>query len=780
MSTHRHKDGLFWPSLFYPSIPQDRDTSETLLQEELSQIRQISCEYDSRILTREMLSLTSLDAYAWHQEAIANAAPVLACERVALKFMLEDTDLAEALLSEEELEKAQATYARKQYNSAALKRLLALFCGLLASQRDKTQNTLRNLFTLPLLEEYRRACAEEAEKSFKPLKRLVDRIAAGVNGACYFHSNDYFNRTPFLPEHLNEYVVGRFGYDYNAALNAAHANSSYLLSMDDQSRLHRRVLQSALLDDPALWEKQEVFDVVEFLKQVEERNGLRHAHKLLDHIFGNLQKVPDARTVLENRLPLYMAEYTFHLQALEERARRCAFDRLRLYGDPALLQNEPLCYPASVPSDLQTRLCRGREIWESFIGEFAYPHDKERVLRILREEVERFAAAPLGPPLDRRARRHQPREFAILLDRDAFLYDPHSSERALLAAHHPDFFSPENIFNRVYLKVFALTRLSEEPTVQYVCLHKIFLDVIKLLESRFGLRTAHQTDDGARAAKYQALKAKLADCGVTVSDSRREEYTVALLDWDTALQEEYELFPVLEQLGDAIYGLAVAEMLFYNPATEAMAKRFEDMTCAETQIRLSRFQGLDRLYHSVGASGKYGDVDSGYPREEAFTLREASNRYNLRETYLADSLEMILGAVCRDKGADTAIKLAKGWLTEAFPEDFPPEIRFGEDTRRMEELGEDYWIRILPAPLTHMTPPQRTLWMAAEKALLTVVLGTDTVEKRRFITNSHGNTVGDFSRISWAFYEYLQKGRDAFLSRYGEAARKAFEDSRKA
>jgi hypothetical protein len=48
------------------------------------------------------------------------------------------------------------------------------------------------------------------------------------------------------------------------------------------------------------------------------------------------------------------------------------------------------------------------------------------------------------------------------------------------------------------------------------------------------------------------------------------------------------------------------------------------------------------------------------------------------------------------------------------------------------------------------------------------------------ITDSHGNAVGDFSRVSWAFYEYLQKGRDAFLSRYGDAARKAFEDSRKA
>jgi hypothetical protein len=210
-----------------------------------------------------------------------------------------------------------------------------------------------------------------------------------------------------------------------------------------------------------------------------------------------------------------------------------------------------------------------------------------------------------------------------------------------------------------------------------------------------------------------------------------------------------------------------------------MGKSLEDMVRAETQIRLSRFHGLDQLYYSVATSGKYGDTDSGYPTYDTFVVNDSVSNRELREKYLADSLEMILGALCRDLGFTPALRLAKRWLTEAFPEDFPPEIRISEETRHIEQIGEDYWTRILPSPLAYMTPPQSTLWMAAEKALLTVALGTDTPEKRQFITYSHGNAVGDFGRVSWAFYDYLHDGWDALLSKHGEAARKAFEATKK-
>lgn len=778
MSMNRQKDGLFWSSFFYPSIRTDEDSAEKRLQEKIDWIRQYACQYNGQYFVREMLSLSGIESCEWHE--VNNSIPLLTCERVALKFMLETSNFAADFLTEEELTKAQATYERKQYNSAILKQLLTYFFNalrLLHSEPEGSVNKLHNLFTIPLVDEYRRVYIEEAEKSFKPLKRQVDKIASGVNGSCYFHSESLFGEAERLTDTLNSYVTQQFGYDYNAVLHSNRSIHSYLLPSRDQSYMSRRVLQTALLDDPDLWSRNESFNVILFLKQVEERNSIRHACKLLDHIFGNLQKDPHADIVLTRHLPLYMAKYDLHLEALEERTHRFSFERLSAYGDPVLLQNEPLCYPASVPADAEKKLQAGKRLWEAFIGEFAYPHEKERVMQTLRDEVERFARTE--PSTEYQHPKKWPREIAILLDRDSFLYEPNSYDRALFTAHFSDFFSSENIWNRVFLKAHALTQLSDDPAVQFACLHKIYLDVIKLLEERFGIRTAHQINDRVREQKYQALKVKLAEFDLHISDNRKEEYTVALLDWDTALQEEYETFPVLEQLGDSIYNLAVAEMLFYNPATDAMGKSLEDMVRAETQIRLSRFHGLDQLYYSVGTSGKYGDIDSGYTSHDSFVIDDSTRTWRLPEKYLADSLEMILGAVCRDLGFEPALRLAKRWLTEAFPEDFPPEIRISEETRHIEQIGEDYWTRILPSPLVYMTPPQSTLWMAAEKALLTVALGTDTPEKRQFITYSHGNAVGDFGRVSWAFYDYLHDGWDALLSKHGEAARKAFEATKK-
>lgn len=771
MSFYGQKDGLFWPSYFFPDL---RDQPKEISRK-ISEIKQFAGEYRGDFFKGLMLSRSNHEPPHWYDPD--NHAPRLACERVALKFMLVDSNFAADFLSEEELDKAQDTYARKQHNNHILQKLLAYFAYAFQSgsyRLSTDQDPLLNLFAIPILDEYKKCLAEEVDKRFKPLKKEIDHIASGVHGSCYFHCEAARNHYDPLPEDLTIYVSEHYGDAYRRSLSPSEALHSYLLPSEKQREITRRVLQRALLEDADFWSKCNDFDVILFLRQVEEHNGSRHARKILDRIVANLEKDPDAQLVLEHGLPICMADFQAHLYALEERTRRFTFSRLS-HIDPDCIDIylEGFCYPALVPSCVEPKLQAGKALWEAFIGEFAYPHDKEKAFRCLREEVERFAQTETFT-------KKKPREIAILLDRDAFLYEANCPDRTLFSAHHPDFFSAENIWNRVYLKAYILTCMVKEEQDRYVCLHKIYLDVIKLLESRFGLKTAHQVDDEARAHKYLALKEKLASLDVEISDSRREEYIIALLDWDTALREEYDTFPILEQLGDALYGLAVAEMLFYQPNSEgpglvSMANRFEDMTRAEAQITLSRFHGFDKLYHSVGASGKYGEHDSGYGSNDAFVINDTANKWELREKYLADSLEMILGAVCRDRGFETALRLAKRLLTEAYPQEFPPEIRHGEDTRHMEQIGEDYWTRILPAPLTPMIPAQMTLWRALEKAFLTVVLGTDTDDKRVYITYTYGNTLGASHHVNWPFYDYLHGGWNALLQGYSEQAKLSFE-----
>ena len=125
MSMNRHKDGLFWPSFFYPSLAQDIDSTNKRLQEQINSIRQNAQPYNGQHFIQEMLEYAHISSREWFIPD--NPIPLLACERVALRFMLEDSSFAADFLTEEELEKAKATFARGQYTSGLMKKLLKYF-----------------------------------------------------------------------------------------------------------------------------------------------------------------------------------------------------------------------------------------------------------------------------------------------------------------------------------------------------------------------------------------------------------------------------------------------------------------------------------------------------------------------------------------------------------------------------------------------------------------------------------------------------------------------------
>ena len=121
MSFDRHRDGLFWSSLFSISGEQKKHI--------LNRIKESQLDYTSQWLATKMLEFSGMRRifdYRADDHCMQTA-----CERVALKFMLCDSDFAKDILSDEELEKANDVYARKQYNSKILKKLLSHFLVLL-------------------------------------------------------------------------------------------------------------------------------------------------------------------------------------------------------------------------------------------------------------------------------------------------------------------------------------------------------------------------------------------------------------------------------------------------------------------------------------------------------------------------------------------------------------------------------------------------------------------------------------------------------------------------
>ena len=758
MSMYRHRDGLFWLSLF--SIPSEKEKKQLL-----KWINERHIDYTAQWLASEMLELSGMGHSEYRADDPCMQA---ACEHVALKFMLCDSDLAKDLLSEEELAKATEVYARKQYNSKLLQKILHDFLNILIEQREK--NNLRNLFTISIIDELRKVQEEEINRTYGALKKAIEKVASGVKSNCYYEAeHDFYGFITPLNDSLNQFLLNKLGYNFNQA-NERHAdNGMSTLFCNYEQKVSNNILQLALVNDTDFWSKHENFGVVTFLNEIAKLNDIRHAEKVLTFIAENLQKMPHMQLVFEHHFPLWMSKYDELVESLEDQAFRFSFKRLESYCDLSIVKSVPLCHPMSKAEPAFFEI--GEEFWNRFIREYNYPNDYETVTSYLIDEVNRFV---LGDT-------HEYNDIAVILDCAPFRYSANNEDRRLFTAYHPDCFSFENIWKRVYLKAYAVTLLSDDEQMQFSYLQRIFVDLIKAIERRIGICTVHQLDTSTREKHFKELKRILGTYGINASEEHKNDYIISLLDRDTALIEEAEAFPVLEQIGDAIYGFAVAELLFYDPDTEGMAEKFEHFTRAEAQVLISKKQGFDKLYLQIGLPAKYVEFDSLFYDYETFD-EEKLQALN-QEKYLADSLEMIIGSAYRDLGVVQAIGFAKQLLLKTFPKQLHEEVRPTEENKHNKGIDMDYWSRILPSPCSVMTGELHTLWNALDKVILIASLGTDDKDKRRYITHSFGNTAiyGESHNygVAWAFHDYLNNGLSSVLEKYGETIRDNYKNNKK-
>ena len=763
MSIFRHGDGLFWPSLF--SVNNDRNKKQIL-----HQIRQNKIEYDRKLLATRMLQCSDphLMTFKTPDDCMQ-----IACEHVALKFMLFDSDFAADLLDEQDLEKAKEVYTRKQFNSKILQKLLRDFLALLDELHcGSYQSITNNLFTIPLIDEFLKVQDEEIQRAYGALKQIIEKVAGGVKSDCYKIANNCYNTFHnTLDEELNENIIKSNGYDFNDAnFGKVSTKTSTLFCNCDHKEINK-ILQLALVNDESFWSKHDSFSVIVFINEIKELNDVRHAEKVLSFVFENLKKMPNMDVIIKHSLPIYASQYDKLLENLEDQAFRFAFKRLEQYCDITKIRSIPLCAPMSKADASLFEI--GKNLWSRFISVYNYPNDHEAVNKYISDEINRF--------ITEGARSFD--DIAIILDSAPFRYCEDHEDRRFFTAYCPDCFSYENIWNRVYLKAYAVTLLSDDEQTQFSFLQRIFVDLIKTIERTINICTTYQLDTTTREKHYLKLKDALKSRDIDPNDEHKNNYIIALLDRDTALIEEAERFPMLEQAGDAIYGLAVAELLFYNPdnlfypednydpSGKNIAERFEKFTRAEAQILISKKNKLDKLYLQVGLPAKYIEYDTLY-----FNYENSDDEYLQalnQEKYLADSLEMIIGAIYFDKGLYTALNFTKQLLKDTYPKHFSKEIYGDEMEENYEKYDWEYWPRILPGLYSDMCDAHRVLWNALNKVILVATVGTDDANKRRYITNHSSASpsiygVEHFSGISRPFYLYLNTDINYVLKKYSK------------
>lgn len=714
-----------------------------------------------------------------------------------LNFCIEETNFAADVLSEDDYSKCLEVFKRKQYDSKLLKSLLGAFVCFLYHQGQKSAGKKLSLYLeRDIKKRVNELQEQKAEKDFMPLKKQIEKIAAGVKGYCYLVAENprkygvWLDPDCRVKTELNEYLKEKYSYDFNE-LNGNWNLGLLVLSGDHKDDINQIFLK-ALYNDNAFWEKHKQFSIVAFLETVYEVNDHRHAEKILDYIFTEIRKMQYGKEIIERSLPLIYLKKEEFRYGLEWRTFRFTFDRFKNYCNLKTLSEDNLCYPFTIVSDAESKLRQGKQIVEEFLQEI-YPDEFKHVLEILKSETE-------TPSIAFSARKQalcdingqkvvSEKDFDEwnvhhIFDFPTFGYHNKVLDRDAVAVYCPEYFSAENIWNRLYLKAFYMLKLVKDKAICFANLFEVYYDLFQFIEGKTGIRTSYQRNTEGRAEAYTQLKSVLKWYQIEISDICKADYIISLLDRKVAIREEFERFPVLEQLGDAIYGLAVAEMLFYfgdEIETGNMAETFEHYTCAKAQIKAAEKIGIDKLYlSSYSLSRKYEMDILINPNDESYVIQQEREQYENDKKYIADSLEMIIGTICKDCGYRMAVDFTKNLLRETYPATIPfmKELRW-EDKLNVN-IDRDYWTRILPAPYSSFEPAHHVLWNAFNKFFKAYVLGTEDVAMRQYITNSFGDNklyddIGMSYEVNQVFYEYLHNGLESAIKKFGNSVKENYK-----
>lgn len=700
-----------------------------------------------------------------------------ACETAVLRFCIKNSNFASDFLSEDDLDKAYKQFERKQYTSKLLRELLAYFDTLWhnvrfsRAQEGECWKYFKYLVMQDVVNTLKELKDAQVEKSFSDLKKVVETVASGVKSECYLIAEEGSRYAgDILTDELNKFVFDKYGYNLNGF-------DYYSL------KAYEIIYKKALFNSDEFWKQHEKFDVFVFVNCVAEFNDLKRSQKILSYMFDNICADEIGSKLVAGGLPL---KYLFKQQFVNqvESSLRYKFNRFKDVYDLTKLEREPLCYPLLKTDDSESHIEIGKKIVNGLFGT-VYPNDSERVLAFFNEQLITDDPCRLGVKDGYSG--YTVRDLFVAHTLSEWFIVGYTNACEVVQIYCRDYFSVENMWNRIYLIAYAMSLLESDALKRYANLFEMFYSLFAAVEATLKVKTSFQTDAAGRDGAYLQLKQIAASYGVKLSDGFKSDYVTSLLDRKIATLDEIARFPALEQLGDAIYGLAVAEMMFYQPAEiedESIFNDYEKYVQASAQVAIARKIGLDKLYIS--------SLSLSYKGELTTIIGQNTDGDDDKFKYLADSLEMVIGAICKDCGYQAAIDFTKSVVKATYPDVFIREVRW-EDRFELsadEEIDWEYWNRILRPPFSEYYSYSsqalvERMWRALDKFMLTYAIGTDGEAERNFITQRHSRAeygdelygsrrLANFS-VNYALYHYLHNGLKYVVENYSEVIKRNYE-----
>lgn len=652
------------------------------------------------------------------------------------------SDFAESVLEKIEYEKACDLFRRKQY-VGVLNRLLKIF--YLVIDYAKLKDKMKLILSASIVKGVLELENDIVEKNFRLLKSKIAEIASGVKNECYLKRNTNLSIVIFNDQ-ISDYIKKKYNYDVNSNCYGCYC---------DYNASASTFLRNFLIEDEDFWKNNCNFNIIAFINNVAEYNSLKQAYKIVNYIFEKIQAHEYYNVIVENNLPLTILSKDNLIDLVEKRVKNYTFGRFECDGMRSLTANEMsyFSYPIKGEHFNDNEILEGEIIFNDFI-KFSYPENSDEVIEIF--------SKPNAMIFEKNAHCNSIAEY---VDNGLIDFNRRGMHKVLLEKVHTKFFADKNVLSRMYLKCFLFKKIFGKETNNK--LYQVFFDIFKNIEQIYGFKTTLQLDDGLREKKYKILCNILESYKIDIRNSKyKKDFIVAILDRRFATIEETGKFTALEQYGDAIWELAISEMIFYdhryysNENDQQLVKSTEELKNAEYQSQVSKKIGLSDAY--IVSNKEFIDKE---------------------EKCLADSLEMIVAVIATEFGIESSIKFIQTILLQVDKRLIAPlkekdTIKIF-DLCREKGISEAYWIKIYPALYSSIFDNDYSyISRALDKVLLCEFLGTHSKEIRNLITRSLGsfghicNYAEHTTEVSPVLYDYLHCGIEYVIKKYRNKIKK--------
>ena len=634
-----------------------------------------------------------------------------------------EVNLHSYLFDEEEKEKIEFLLEKNQLNSKLINSLLSKVILLIHYSEDKSIALLVNILERGINKRFNDQLMLMVKKHYKPLKDVVDKITSGVNVKCYLElSKTCSYPDAIIPKELNEYVKEKYNYIFNKYYSS-YFSKSYLNTY--------KIVENSLLDNEIFWDTLEVGNaLIKFLSLVIKYNGIKHAEKIMDYIMSNLLKNEKYKYMIENNYILSLISKDIE-DALIERCIDFTFGRFDGVINFNLTNEEKdnLLYPLRNHNALEY-INLGKEYFNEFTKD-AYKEDYEKILDVFKD-AETIIQENDHP-------RKRKLSLGIVLESSMFGYhsvgelnDGYNQEKEF----YYDYYKfNETILDRFYYRVYLIKKYS--GNLFNAALYEVLYDVLGILNDKYDFKCDYIYNTSIRDKKYDELKEKLKEFDLNISDDYKENYIVSLLDRKTATMKEIGMFSELEEIGDAIYELAVNNILFYQD-DESIIKNedVKNFIEAQKQIEISEYFGFDKLYissfASINLNNKFDDSDTVHFSEDGIEMdRNLLGSHN----YIADSLEMIIGSVYKEFGAQKALDFAVSLIIKSHSKYHMPIIKEYNEEDLIMNMADYNISKYFPSfsgveKSDYYYYGLMNMEHALEKIFKVCVIGNETIEKR--------------------------------------------------